>query len=210
MLKRHGVLVAFVAFVVVYGATVFFLHNKEAEEFAQNAQASAHLAEQQRIFAEWFAVYQKDIDELSRNWQIYHHIIDTFKTADIDLYTCYERLNRLAADEEELTNRIENRNLPPELDEFLYAKTKSLRDKMRDFAAAQYKTVALSRAAADPDAVRGETREEQSRDIEQIMIRESPTALFIAEEVFAVREYLSPVNASAKTPAPGAEESPRE
>ena len=65
-------------------------------------------------------------------------------------------------------------------------------------------------AAADPDAVRGETREEQSRDIEQIMIRESPTALFIAEEVFAVREYLSPVNASAKTLAPVAEESPRE
>ena len=151
MLKRRGVLAALLLLMVCGGAAMFFLQHQKAAEFAQNAQASAHLSEQQRIFADWFAVYQKDVEDLSRNWQIYHHTIDTFKTADIDLYTCYERLNRLVDEEGELVSRIENRNLPPELDEFLYGQAKILRDKLREFAAAQYKTVALSRAAADPE-----------------------------------------------------------
>ena len=184
------VAVVLLAAVGLFGA-VFLLNRHDEEQFAQSAERAAYLSEQQRIFAEWYALYQKDVDDLSRNWQQYHHIIDTFKTGDIDLATCHKRLNRLTDDEKLLTERIEGRNLPPDLDDFLYSQSLILRDKIRAYAAAQYRTVALSRAAADPQTARSQLPTEQSRDIQEIMIRESPTGLFIANEVYAVREYLA-------------------
>ena len=192
---RRGFLFAAVtAIIVVAAALVYFTSDRETEEMARRNAEETNLAEQQRVFAEWFALYQRDIDDLSRNWQSYHHIIDIFKTEDIDLATCYERLNRLADDEQELLHRIESRNLPPELtDEFLYGQSLALRNKICAYGAAQYRTIALSRAAADPNAERPRQMPERTRseDVQDIMIRESPAGLFIADEVYAVREYLA-------------------
>ena len=193
MINIRTTRVAFVLLLAIGLTVVYAWHRKDEEKIALNAETTVRLTEQQRIFAEWFALYQKDIDDLNRNWQIYHHTIDSFKIGQTDLPSCHERLSRLVDSEQELTERIENRNLPPKLDDFLYDKAKILRDKMREYAAAQYKTIALTRAAANPDKVQSDDANEQSRAMEQIMIRESPTALFIADEVYAVRQYLSPV-----------------
>ena len=194
--KRKFFLAA-LAIIVLFGATAFSLRQNDGREPAENAAETARLSMQQKIFAEWFALYQRDVEDLSRNWQIYHHIIDMFKTEDMDAATCYERLSDLAEDERTLLTRIEERNLPPELDEFLYGKARILRDKISEYGAAQYKTIALSRAAADPDDERFQSPQAQSAFIQEIMIRQSPTNLFIADEVYAVREYLSPIAEAA-------------
>ena len=176
-------------FIVAAGVGLFYW--KDTQKEVQSIERAEHLAEQHRIFSEWYALYQKDVDDLSRNWQLYHHIIDTFKAEDIDLYSCHERLSRLMDDEKLLSARIDERNLPPELDEFLYEKSRVMRDKIRAYSSAQYRTIERSVAAADPSTVHSELQAEQSRDIQEIMIRESPTGLFIADEVYAVREYLA-------------------
>ena len=184
-------------FCAAVGATVFYIHWQSAQENSQSAEQTEHLAEQHKIFSEWYSLYQKDIDDLNRNWQLYHHVIDLFKIEDIGLTECHERLSSLADDEKLLLERIEKRNFPPELDDFLYDRSKILRDKIHEYAAAQYRTINLTIAAADPQAVATKTQAEQSRDIQEVMIRESPTGLFIADEVYAVRQYLAPSEGNA-------------
>lgn len=171
-------------------AATIMQHKGGDEHRISEAERNAKI-EQQQLFAEWYAAYQKDIDQLSRNWQWYHHIIESFKEDSISREICYERLSRLADDERELTERINSREIPSALDDFLSERIKSIMAKTQAYGAAQYRTIALSRAAADPLNVRSDEQAEQSRDIQEIMIRESPPGLFIADEIYAVREYLT-------------------
>ena len=48
-------------------------------------------SQQQQIFAAWYAGYQKDLNELDRNWQWYHHILENFKENNISIQTTYQR-----------------------------------------------------------------------------------------------------------------------
>lgn len=63
--------------------------------------------------------------------------------------------------------------------------------KAHAYAEAQHRAIALTRAAADPANLRTDDQEEQSRMLQAVMIRESPPALFIADEIAAIRNYLA-------------------
>ena len=67
----------------------------------------------------------------------------------------------------------------------------ALRQDERRCAEAQYRTIALSKAAADPAHLHSKEQEEQSRTLQSIMNREMPAGLFIADEVGALRDNLT-------------------
>ena len=182
------------ALLAIFLALFVFLiktNQRQADEVAMSREEIARLAEQQKLFSDWYNLYQRDIDDLSHNWQRYHHTIEAFKEDNISLSSCHERLSELAEEEGKLVERINARKIPDNLDPFLAEETRQLNAKTLAYAAAQYRAIALSRAAADPQSVRSDIQAEQSRLIQEIMIKESPAGLFTAQEVYAIREYLA-------------------
>ena len=147
--------------------------------------------QQQQIFAGWYKDYQKDIEDLDRNWQRYHKILADFKADIISIQTAYLRLSQLEKDSQALDTRIASRTPPLALNDTCYDQSIELVRKARAYAEAQHRAIALTRAAADPANLRTDDQEEQSRMLQAVMIRESPPALFIADEIAAIRNYLA-------------------
>ena len=157
------------------------------------------LQQQQQIFADWYVGYQRDIDELDRNWQWYHHIIEDFKEDNISIQTAYVRLSQLDQDSQKIRERIEHNAPPIALNDGCYDLLIEVMKKTTDYADAQYRTIVLTKAAADPARLRTNDQAEQSRLLQAIMIRESPVGLYTAKEIAAIREYL---NIKEDAPAP--------
>lgn len=147
--------------------------------------------QQQQIFAGWYKDYQKDIEDLDRNWQRYHKILADFKADIISIQTAYLRLSQLEKDSQALDTRIASRTPPLALNDTCYDQSIELVRKTHAYAEAQHRAIALTRAAADPANLRTDDQEEQSRMLQAVMIRESPPALFIADEIAAIRNYLA-------------------
>ena len=155
--------------------------------------------QQQQIFANWYAGYQKDIDELDRNWQWYHHIIEDFKEDNISIQTTYVRLAQLDQDSQQVRDRIAHNAPPIALNDGCYDLLIEVMKKTNAYVDAQYRTIVLTKAAADPARLRTNDQAEQSRLLQTVMIRESPVGLYTAKEIDAIREYLS---IKEDTPAP--------
>ena len=62
--------------------------------------------QQQQIFAGWYKDYQKDLEDLDRNWQRYHKILADFKADIISIQTAYLRLSQLEKDSQALDTRV--------------------------------------------------------------------------------------------------------
>ena len=63
-------------------------------------------------------------------------------------------------------------------------------NKTNAYAEAQYRAIALTRAAADPANLKTDDQAQQSKMLQTIMIRESPVGLYTAKEITAIRQYL--------------------
>ncbi|MDY4697166.1 MAG: hypothetical protein SO362_04700 [Selenomonas montiformis] len=147
-------------------------------------------SQQQQIFAAWYAGYQKDLNELDRNWQWYHHILENFKENNISIQTTYQRLQQLEKDSQSLRDRIAHNAPPAALNDGCYDLLAEVMKKTSAYADAQYRTIALTKAAADPASMRAESQTEKSRILQSVMIRESPVGLYTAKEITAIRDYL--------------------
>ena len=174
-------------------AIVFFAwpsphHNND---IAISQEEREERQQQQQIFAVWYEGYQKDIDDLDHNWQQYHKILSDFHDDIISIQTTYLRLAQLEKDSQALEDRIAGRTPPLELNDYCYDQSIELVRKTHDYADAQHRAIALTRAAADPANLRTDDQEEQSRMLQAVMIRESPSALFVADEIAAIRGYLA-------------------
>lgn len=174
-------------------AIVFFCWPKphHSSDIVISQEERTERAQQQQIFAAWYENYQKDIDSLDHNWQQYHKILSDFKADIISIQTTYLRLSQLEKDSQALEDRINGRTPPLALNDYCYDQSIELVRKAHDYADAQHRAIALTRAAADPANLRTDDQEEQSRMLQAVMIRESPPALFIADEIAAIRENLA-------------------
>ena len=153
-------------------------------------QERYELMQQQQIFAAWYADYQRDLDELDRNWRWYHQIIENFKSDNISIQTTFVRLKQLDQDSQQLRDRIALHAPPVALNDGCYDLLTEVVNKTNAYADAQYRTIALTRAAADPANLKTDNQAEQSRMLQTIMIRESPVGLYTAKEITAIRQYL--------------------
>lgn len=173
--------------VIVFAASAFISEYRQQEKFSR-AQLEK-LQEQQKIFGEWYAAYQKDIDSLDRNWQSYHNIIEGLNSVDAQSFNAealHMRLKTLEQESVEEQIKIHMLTAPPALDEENHTLVEEVIRKTQRYVDAQTKTIILSETAAIPP-VELETLKLKLHDI---MIRESPEGLFTAQEISAIRSAL--------------------
>ncbi len=174
--------------VIVFCISAFIQINNSRNEVISRAEIEDILT-QQKIFGDWYAAYQKDIDHLDRNWQLYHSIIESLKTAEVYEYSTYEQLLELEEDALEEQEKIHALKIPNELNLEHAILLNEIIRKTRLYVDAQTKTISAVRKAADPENF--EDLEILNKFIKDITIRESPTGLFTAAEVAAIRENLA-------------------
>ena len=175
-----------VALAIVFSVSAF-IQNRHSQEILTRAQIE-ELQNRQKIFGEWYAEYQKNINRLDLNWQRYFSIVNELKTAEIYEYTMYEQLLDLEKESAEEKKRIDELKVPPELDELSVKLLESVIEKTKAYATAQAKTISLTRQVADPAIVKD--IQAMNKRINEINIRESPAGLFTASEISAIREIL--------------------
>ena len=191
-LPNKKIFACFCLSLLIAGSIAYKFHPvpEEPAPVPMSEQELYELQQQQQIFAVWYAEYQRNLEELDRNWQWYHHIIENFKEDQISIQTTVVRLKQLDQDSQNLRNRIALHAPPVALNDAYYDLLTEVVNKTNAYAEAQYRTIALTRTAADPANLKTDNQAEQSRMLQTIMIRESPVGLYTAKEISAIRHYL--------------------
>lgn len=173
--------------VIVFCVSAIIQMRYNKEEVVSRAEIE-EIRHQQQIFSEWYAAYQKDIDHLDRNWQLYHSIIKSLKTAEIYELSTYEQLLELETDALEEQAKINALKVPAGLNEEYAVLILEIIKKTQNYVDAQTKTISTVRMAADP--VYFTDLKNLNAIIKNVTIRESPAGLFTATEIAAIREML--------------------
>ena len=176
------------AVLVAVFVTSVLVSERQQQEKLSRAQLE-DLLEQQKIFGEWYAAYQKDIDRLDRNWQSYHNIIDGLKSVDAQNFNAeafHMRLLDLEQDSIEEQLKIHMLNAPSKLGLENRELVELVIRKTQKYVDAQTKTISLSAKTAAPPVELDNLR----LRLRDIMIRESPEGLFTAQEISAIRAAL--------------------
>ena len=200
------VFLIFVTLLAVLSGIVFRIQTAERAPEPLTIEERATIARDQELFTPWWGTYQKQIAELDRNWTRYHQILADAKEGESNLAITYARLVDLERDTQDLRTHIEKNAPPTELSNRVYDPTAVIVRKTNDYAAAEQKAITLTRAAADPAAMREQNPAEQARLLELVMLRESPVALFISDEVGIIRRYFAPISPVHEESAAKAEE----
>ena len=174
--------------IVVFGVSAFVTNRQAQQEEISRAQRE-ELQARQKIFGDWYASYQRDIDSLDRNWQTYHNIVDGLESVDADSFNAQalqQRLHELEQESLDEQIKIYGLTAPQSLDEQSRAQVDEIIRKTKDYVDAQTRTISLSVGAAKSIA----ELEPLKLKLHDIMIRESPEGLFTAQEVAAIRAVL--------------------
>lgn len=151
----------------------------------------SEIHQQQEIFTAWYDEHKKNITQLDYNWQQYHNILESFKEGAIDIQTAYVRLTQLAEDAKHTRDAVEAHIPPLALIGINYDLCAAVRQKTLAYADAQQQAISRTRNAADPAQLLTRDPAEQSRILEDTMIRESPPGLFLADEISTLRDNLT-------------------
>ena len=200
------VFLIFVTLLAVLSGIVFRIQTAERAPEPLTIEERATIARDQELFTPWWGTYQKQIAELDRNWTRYHQILTDAKEWESNLAITYARLVDLERDTQDLRTHIEKNAPPTELSNRVYDPIAVIVRKTNDYAAAEQKAITLTRAAADPATMREQNPAEQARLLELVMLRESPVALFISDEVGIIRRYFAPISPVHEESAAKAEE----
>ena len=184
---RKSFLLICTLLIVVFGTSAF-IHGRQVQQEVTRAQLE-DLQARQKVFGEWYAAYQKDIDRLDRNWQLYHNILESLKTIDEQSFNAEAIYLRLREVEQEYLDeqiKIHQLSAPPELDRENRELVDAMINKTQRYVDAQTRTLTLSAQAANPPV----ELENLKLRLHDIMIRESPEGLFTAQEISAIRAAL--------------------
>ena len=174
--------------ILVFGASAFIRIQQLQQEEITRAKVE-ELMERQKIFGEWYAAYQKDIDRLDRNWQTYHNIIDALNSTDAQNFNAeavHAHFKELEQDSIDEQIKIHMLTAPHGLGRDNRLLVEAVIEKTQRYAEAQTQTISLSKAAATPPV----DLEALKLKLRDIMIRESPEGLFTAQEISAIRSAL--------------------
>ena len=185
---RKNFIIICVLLLVVFSVS-FFIHGQQVRQEKITQAQLEDLQKRQKIFGEWYAAYQKDIDRLDRNWQLYHNILDGLETTDAQSFNAeaiYLRLKELESESLDEQFKIHHLNPPKGLDADNREFVDVIIKKTQRYVDAQTKTISLSTQAATPPV----ELENLKIRLHDIMIRESPEGLFTAQEISAIRAAL--------------------
>lgn len=155
------------------------------------AEERAEIHHQQEIFGAWYEEHKKNITQLDYNWQQYHNILESFKEGAIDIQTAYVRLTQLTEDAKRTQSAVESHIPPLALIGINYDLVTAMRQKTIAYAEAQQQAISRTKNAADPAQLLTSDPTEQSRILEDTMIRESPSGLFLADEIRLLQDNLT-------------------
>ena len=176
--------------VVVFTIAGLIARSQQPQESMNEAERYV-IQERQKIFTAWYTNYQKDIDQLDINWQLYHNIIENFSSDNIDSEELHDRLMDL-----EKESRIEQVNIytlkpPPDVGDECNAMIEEMLRKTQRYVDAQAQTIALTRSAVEEEGFLTAKHNEQIHMLQNIIIREAPTGLFTANELSAILKYFT-------------------
>ena len=186
---RKGFMIICTLMLVVFSVSLLIHGRQVRQEQITRAQLE-DLLERQKIFGDWYAAYQKDIDRLDRNWQLYHNILDGLKSTDAQSFNAeaiHLRLKELEQESVDEQLKIHMLSPPPALDSDNRYLVEVVIRKTQRYVDAQTRTITLSAQAATPPI---DLEILQAR-LQDIMIRESPEGLFTAQEISAIRAALN-------------------
>ena len=149
------------------------------------------LQKRQKIFGTWYADYQKDIDRLDRNWQLYHNILDGLEATTADTFNAealYQRLKELEGESIDEQLKMHMLTPPAGLDAESHRLVEIVIHKTQRYVDAQTQAISMSAAESNP-ALKRDLETLRTR-LNDIMIRESPEGLFTAQEISAIRATL--------------------
>ena len=173
---------------LVFSISAFINSRKIAQEEITREQIEI-MKRQEQIFIDWYAAYQKNIDRLDRNWQVYYDITETLKNAEVYEKITYNQLEDLENEVIDEQIKIHNLQPPPELEEDCKIILSEVIRKTQIYSDAQAKVVTSVKAAANPETAKDLA--ELNKKIKDITIREVPAGLFTAEEISQIREKIS-------------------
>ena len=189
-LPNRKIFVIFCLTLAGAGAFAFFSYQKPVEPVVSEAE-KYEIQQQQQIVSKWYDEYKKSIEQLDHNWQQYHNILENFKEDNISIQTTYVRLTQLEKEAAAAHERIARLSPPTELNNTNYDLAAAVQQKAEIYANTQYQAISKTKTAADPAQQLTDNQEEQSRMLEETMIRESPTGLFTASDITALRDNLT-------------------
>lgn len=182
---RKAFMIICTLLIVVFGASAL-IHSRQVQREEITRAQLEDLQARQKIFGEWYASYQRDIDRLDRNWQSYHNILEGLNTTEPQNFNAeaiYLRLKELEQESVDEQLKIYMLNPPSGLDKENRDLVEVVIKKTQRYVDAQTQTISKSATAAIPP-VELETLQARLNDI---MIRESPEGLFTAQEISAIR-----------------------
>ena len=187
-LPNRKIFICFCAtLITVFCVSAIIQMRYNTEEVVSRVQIE-EIRQQQKIFGDWYAAYQKDIEHLDRNWQLYHSIIKNLKTAEIYELSTYEQFVELETDALEEQAKIHALKIPAGLNQEYAVLLQEIIKKTQNYVDAQTKTISAAKMAADP--AKFLDLRNLNRMIKDITIRESPAGLYTATEIAAIREML--------------------
>ena len=184
---------AFCTLLLVVFSVSAFIHGKQVQREQITRAQLEELQARQKIFGEWYAAYQKDIDRLDRNWQLYHNILDDLQTEDAESFNAealYQRLKALEQDSLEEQMKIHEFTPPHDLGRKNRKLVEEVIRKTQQYVDAQTQAIRMSVVEATPPV----ELETLRRRLHDIMIRKSPEGLFIAQEISSIRAALDDLN----------------
>ena len=190
-LPNRRIFIYFCMSLVVVFAIAGFIARSQQPQKTINAEERHILQQQQERFTAWYSEYQKDIDKLDRNWQLYHSIVEDFTADAIDVNTMYERLSDLETEARIEQVHIYTLKAPPEVGTECTRLIDIILKKTQSYVDAQTQTIAMSKAVIESEAFPNASHEEQTHLFQDIIIREAPVGLFTADELSAILQYFT-------------------
>ncbi len=188
---RKGFMVICTLLLIVFSASAF-IHGRQIQREQITRAQREELQAQQKIFGDWYAAYQKDIERLDQNWQLYHRILDDLNAMDAGSFNAealWLRLKELEQSTIEEQLKIHKLTAPQELNRECRQIVDEIISKTQRYVDAQTQAISHSVITASPSA--STDLETLRPKLHDIMLRESPEGLFIAQEISAIRTALS-------------------
>ena len=176
-----------VLLLIVFGISAFISTRQAEQEKISREQIEA-IRQEQQIFIDWYAAYQKNIERLDRNWQLYYDIVETLRTAEIYEQVTDEQISELEMSAIDEQIKIHNLNAPEELSEVNRIILNEVIHKTQIYSDAQVKTISALRTIVNPESIKN--LPELNKKIKDLTIREVPAGLFTAKEISTLRENL--------------------
>lgn len=190
-LPNRKIFLYFCLSLIVVFAIAGVITRSQQPQPTMNQKERQELMKQQNIFIDWYTEYQKDIDKLDRNWNLYHTAIDNFNDNSIDTETLLERLTNLENEVKIEQVHLYALKAPSELGEECTTSIKILIKKTQLYVDSQLQTIMKSKSLIESETFLNSDNQTQEHMLQEIIIREAPIGLYTANELTEILKYFT-------------------